>query len=180
MATNLGFAVDKFGQPVASMPMVTREQHDLGPVGAPVVLADGTLALADGTIFSAGTGLLPAQSAAGATAIEGASTDALDIVFPDGTLGIGQARTFTAADVGTSYYACPACIALTATLTAGTSTTVLVEALNKDGVTVSTAATFTCDTVNQELSATILMRDTLRFRVRRSSGTGTVSIHLER
>lgn len=92
MTTNLGFAVDKNGQPVASMPMVTREQHDQNPIGAPVLVTSGAMLNPDGSI--AAFGLASAQQAG---AVAAAALNATgDIVTPQGGLvtpGLGAPNT---------------------------------------------------------------------------------------
>ena len=85
--------------------------------------------------------------------------------------------SFTADDVGTTWAACPKLIDMSATLASGTSTTVLLEVRTSAGV-VSTAATITADTVSQVLRQTFTTRGYQDFRIRRSSGTGSVTITL--
>lgn len=98
------------------------------------------------------------------------------LVSGDGTqwLILG-ANTFTAGDAGTDWYRVPDVLQVAATLDGGTSTTVLVEVRTAAGV-VSTALTITADTVAQTLRNSILTREMHEFRIRRSSGTGTVTV----
>lgn len=98
------------------------------------------------------------------------------LVSGDGTQWlIPGANTFTASDAGTDWYRVPDVLQVAATLDSGTSTTVLVEVRTAAGV-VSTALTIVADTVAQALRNSILTREMHEFRIRRSSGTGTVTI----
>jgi hypothetical protein len=97
-------------------------------------------------------------------------------VSGDGTQWlIPGAATFTASDAGTDWYRVPDVLQIAAVLDSGTSTTVLVEVRTAAGV-VSTALTITADTVAQVLRSSILTMEMHEFRIRRSSGTGTVTI----
>lgn len=98
------------------------------------------------------------------------------LVSGDGTQWlIPGAATFTASDAGTDWYRVPDVLQIAAVLDSGTSTTVLVEVRTAAGV-VSTALTITADTVAQVLRNSILTMEMHEFRIRRSSGTGTVTI----
>lgn len=104
------------------------------------------------------------------------SSDGTALVSGDGTQWlIPGAATFTASDAGTDWYRVPDVLQVAATLDSGTSTTVLVEVRTAAGV-VSTALTITADTVAQVLRSSILTMEMHEFRIRRSSGTGTVTI----
>ena len=104
------------------------------------------------------------------------SSDGTSLVSGAGTQWlIPGAATFTASDAGTDWYRVPDVLQVAATLDSGTSTTVLVEVRTAAGV-VSTALTITADTVAQVLRSSILTMEMHEFRIRRSSGTGTVTI----
>ncbi len=104
------------------------------------------------------------------------SADGTSLVSGDGAQWlIPGAATFTASDAGTDWYRVPDVLQVAATLDSGTSTTVLVEVRTAAGV-VSTALTITADTVAQTLRNSILTREMHEFRIRRSSGTGTVTV----
>ena len=84
----------------------------------------------------------------------------------------------TADDIGSAWMLAPALLSISATLTAGTSTTVLLEVRDLLG-TVSTAATIVADTLTtQTLRQAFLTREAVDYRFRRSTGTGTVVIYL--
>ena len=82
-----------------------------------------------------------------------------------------------ATDVGTDWVGAPSLLAFSATLTSGTSTTVLLEVRDTAG-SVTTAATIVADTVSQVLRQSFLLRQQAEYRFRRSSGTGSVTINL--
>ena len=86
---------------------------------------------------------------------------------------------FDATDVGTDWAGAPAVLGVQAILTAGTTTTVLLEVKDKDGV-VTTAATITVDTVAEVIRASVALAGAAQYRLRRSSGTGTVSLLIQR
>lgn len=83
----------------------------------------------------------------------------------------------TADDTGSAWTLCPSLLSISATLTAGSSTTVLLEVRTAAGV-VTTAATIVADTTSQTLRQAFLTRESYEYRFRRSSGTGTVVIYL--
>ena len=96
-------------------------------------------------------------------------------VSADGNLLLMGAATFTATDAGSEWYRAPEVLQVAATLDSGTATTVLIEVRTLAGV-VSTALTITADTIAQTLRTSILTREMHEFRIRRSSGTGTVTV----
>jgi hypothetical protein len=108
-----------------------------------------------------------------------ATTDPITggIVIPIGadTQAADGVTSFTVDDTGTSWVLAPTVLAFSATLTAGTTTTVLLEVQNAVG-TVTTAATVTADTISQTLRQSFQTRDSKYFRFRRSSGSGSVTI----
>lgn len=103
------------------------------------------------------------------------SSDGASLVSGDEKWLIPGANTFTASDAGSDWYRVPDVLQIAATLDSGTSTTVLIEVRTAAGV-VSTALTIVADTVAQILRSSILTREMHEFRIRRSSGTGTVTI----
>lgn len=87
------------------------------------------------------------------------------------------ATSFNANDTGSAWEYCPPILSFSASLTAGTSTTVLLEVKDAAG-TITTAATIVADIVAQVIRSDFVTRDSNQFRFRRSSGTGTVAIGL--
>jgi len=134
------------------------------PMGGTVVVANASNS--GGAVTWVRSDALVAESASGV----------VSLVSGDGTQWlIPGAATFTASDAGTDWYRVPDVLQVAATLDSGTSTTVLVEVRTAAGV-VSTALTITADTVAQTLRNSILTREMHEFRIRRSSGTGTVTV----
>jgi hypothetical protein len=86
---------------------------------------------------------------------------------------------FDATDSGTNWASAPAALAIQAVLTAGTTTTVLLEVMDK-AATVTTAATITADTISQVLNITVALVGAAQYRLRRSTGTGTVNLLVQR
>jgi hypothetical protein len=116
------------------------------------------------------------------------SSGGTDLLLADGRelLDLSAARSlvsgggnFDATDAGTEWAGSPAVLGVQAILTAGGTTTVLVEVKDKDGV-VSTAATITADTISQVLRDQVALNGAAQYRLRRSSGTGTVSLLVQR
>lgn len=96
----------------------------------------------------------------------------------DAIRGVVSGAGITADDIGSAWTLAPALLSISATLTAGISTTVLLEVRDLLG-TVSTAATIVADTLTtQTLRQAFLTREAVDYRFRRSSGTGTVVIYL--
>jgi hypothetical protein len=86
---------------------------------------------------------------------------------------------FDATDSGTNWASAPAALAIQAVLTVGTTTTVLLEVMDK-AATVTTAATITADTISQVLNITVALVGAAQYRLRRSTGTGTVNLLVQR
>lgn len=92
------------------------------------------------------------------------------------TRALVSKAAIVADDTGTAWATCPKLLSLSAVLTAGGSTTVLVEVQDSVG-TVTTAATIVCDTLTtQVLRTAFLTKDAVNYRIRRSSGTGSVTV----
>ena len=121
----------------------------------------------------------PSANAAGVKPAEGSpvtlNAAGTSLVSGDEKWLIPGANAFTASDAGSDWYRAPDVLQIAAVLGSGTSTTVLVEVRTAAGV-VSTAMTITADTVAQVLRSSILTREMHEFRIRRSSGTGTVTV----
>ena len=94
---------------------------------------------------------------------------------PDAIQALVSKAGITADDTGTVWLACPKLLSLSAVLTAGTATTVLIEVRDAAQV-VTTAVTLTLDTISQILRTAFLTRDAVDYRIRRASGTGTVTV----